>query len=128
MTNGHMILKKVDGELEFERSCCPITNALDIVGDKWTLLVIRDLVLGKKRYHELMSSPERIASNILANRLKRLEVCGLVTRQAYQQKPSRYEYVLTRKGEDLRPILDAMSRWGQEHYPGTTVFSTLPQY
>ncbi|WP_084226824.1 helix-turn-helix domain-containing protein [Nitrosospira sp. NpAV] len=125
MTNGQMTEKKADSEPKFERSCCPITNTLDILGDKWTLLVIRDLVLGKKRYRELISSPEKIASNILANRLKRLEVCGLVTRQAYQQNPSRYEYVLTRKGEDLRPVLEAMSRWGQEHYPGTMIFSKL---
>lgn len=110
---------------KFERSCCPITNALDTFGDKWTLLVIRDLVLGKRRYQELISSPEKIASNVLADRLKKLAAAGLVTRRAYQQNPARYEYVLTEKGEGLTPILQAISRWGLEHYPGTLVFSSV---
>lgn len=118
-------LETMDNKLTFERSCCPITNALDTLGDKWTLLIIRDLVLGKRRYQELMSSPERIASNILADRLKKLEAAGLVTRRVYQQKPARYEYVLTEKGEGLRPVLEAIIAWGQEHYPGTMVFPTV---
>ena len=72
----------MDDKMTFKRSYCPITNSLDILGDKWTLLVIRDLVLGKRRYQEFMSSPENIASNILADRLKQLETSGLVTRRA----------------------------------------------
>lgn len=118
-------LETMDDKLTFARSCCPITNVLDTFGDKWTLLVIRDLVLGKKRYQELLSSPERIASNILADRLKKLEAAGLVIRQAYQQKPTRYEYLLTAKGEGLRPVLGAIVAWGQEHYPGTMVFPAV---
>ncbi len=106
----------------FKRSSCPITNGLNIFGDKWTLLVIRDLVLGKRRYADFISSPENIASNILADRLKRLETAGLVCRRIYQQKPVRYEYVLTEKGNDLKPILEAISRWGKKHCPGTDVF------
>jgi len=120
-------LETMDDKLTFARSCCPITNVLDTLGDKWTLLVIRDLVLGKKRYQELLSSPERIASNILADRLKKLEAAGLVIRQAYQQKPARYEYLLTEKGEGLRPVLGAIVAWGQEHYPGTMVFPAVEQ-
>ena len=88
-------LETMGNKLAFARSCCPITNVLDTLGDKWTLLVIRDLVLGKRHYQELMSSPERIASNILADRLKKLEAAGLIIRQAYQQRPARYEYLLT---------------------------------
>ena len=107
----------------FNRSSCPITNALDIFGDKWTLLVIRDLVLGKRRYQEFRFSPERIATNILADRLERLQACGIVTRYAYQHKPKRYEYILTKKGETLRPILKAIVSWGLEHFPGTMVFA-----
>jgi DNA-binding HxlR family transcriptional regulator len=113
--------------MKFKRSDCPITNVLDILGDKWTLLVIRDLVLGKRRYQEFTSSPERIASNILADRLKKLEAAGLVTRRVYQQKPARYEYVLTEKGEGLRPVLEAIIVWGQEYYPGTRVFPPVRQ-
>lgn len=119
--------KTTEGKFTFERSCCPITNALDIFGDRWTLLIIRDLVLGKRRYQELISSAEKIASNILADRLKKLEAAGLVTRRAYQQKPARYEYFLTEKGESLRPVLVAIIFWTQEHYPDTQVFPAVGQ-
>lgn len=112
------------GKSTFERSCCPIACALDCLGDKWSLLIIRDLLLGKKRYQELMASPERIATNILADRLKKLEAAGLVIQQAYQQKPVRYEYFLTKKGEDLRPVLEALVKWGKAYFPGATVFKS----
>jgi DNA-binding HxlR family transcriptional regulator len=113
--------------MRFKRSDCPITNVLDTLGDKWTLLVIRDLVLGKSRYQEFLSSPERIASNILADRLIKLEAAGLVTRRAYQKKPARYEYLLTKKGKGLEPVLEAIIVWGQKHYPGTRVFPAVKQ-
>lgn len=109
----------------FERSCCPITCSLDLLGDKWTLLVIRDLLLGKKRFQEFLESPERIATNILADRLKKIETAGLVIQQAYQLKPVRYEYVLTKKGEDLKPVLQALVKWGKTYYPGTKVFEAV---
>ena len=112
-------------EMKFRRSSCPITNVLDTLGDKWTLLVIRDLVLGKRRYQEFTSSPERIASNILADRLKQLETFRIVTRRAYQQKPARYEYVLTEKGEGLKPVLRALVVWGQKHFPSNKVIPTI---
>ena len=115
-------LHQWNDRMKFERSACPITNVLDILGDKWTLLVIRDLVLGKRRYQEFMSSPEKMASNILANRLKRLEAGGLVTRRTYQGNPARYEYLLTKKGKGLEPVLEAIIVWGQKHYPGTKRF------
>lgn len=104
------------------RSCCPIACALDHLGDKWTLLIIRDLLLGKKRYQEFLESPEQIATNILANRLKRLETFGFVTQQIYQKNPVRYEYVLTKKGEDLRLVLQALVEWGKKYFPGTKSF------
>ncbi len=112
----------------FERSGCPITNALDLFGDKWTLLVIRDLVLGKKRYQELSVSPEKIASNILADRLKKLEGAGIIARQSYRLKPARYEYVLTEKGEALRPVLEAIIRWGSRYFPGSAVFPSFERH
>ena len=101
------------------RSTCPIANVLDIVGDKWTLLVVRDLlILGKRRYGEFQSSPEAIPTNILADRLKRLEAAGLIKKELYQDNPPRAEYFLTRKGADLGPVLKAMGQWGQRHIPG----------
>lgn len=124
MTNDLNTLDK----LTFERSNCPVACALDILGDKWTLLIVRDLLLGKRRYQELMLSPEGIATNILADRLKKLEVAGVITQQIYQQKPVRYEYILTRKGKDLGPVLEALVAWGKAHYPGTQVFQTVNRH
>lgn len=108
--------------MRFKRSSCPITNVLDLLGDKWTLLVIRDLVLGKRRYQEFLSSPEEMASNILAERLNRLQASGLIRRRAYQRNPIRYEYVLTKKGKALEPILEAIITWGKKQYPGSKRF------
>lgn len=72
-----------------------------------------------------MSSPEHIASNILANRLKKLQAAGLVTRRAYQQNPVRYEYLLTKKGKGLEPVLEAIIVWGRKQYPGTKRFPRI---
>ena len=83
----------------FVRSPCPIASALDVVGDKWTLLVVRDMLRGKQTYNDLLASPERIPTNLLAERLARLERAGLVSRSAYQERPVRYAYVLTDKGK-----------------------------
>ncbi len=102
-----------------KRSVCPIANTLDLIGDKWTLLVVRDLLfMGKRLYGEIAQSPEGIPSNILADRLKRLEKAGLVTRKPYQNRPVRYEYRLTPKGADLFPVLKEMVRWAGRHIPG----------
>jgi len=114
-------------QTDFERSCCPVACALDNLGDKWTLLLVRDLLLGKKRYQEFLTSPEQIATNILADRLKKLEASGIIVQHAYQQKPVRYEYALTQKGEDLRPVLEALVKWGMTYYPGTRVFKSYAQ-
>jgi DNA-binding HxlR family transcriptional regulator len=102
-----------------KRSSCPVSAILDLLGDKWTLLVVRDLMLGRHTYSELQNSPERVPSNILAERLKRLEREGIVERQLYQQRPRRYQYHLTQKGQDLRPVLHAMVAWGSHYVPGT---------
>lgn len=104
-----------------KRSPCPVTNALEIIGDKWTLVVIRDLFLGKRTYGEFQESPEGIPTNILADRLKRLESTGIVSRTPYQDKPVRYEYRLTEKGQDLGKTLKALRDWGLKHIPGTSI-------
>jgi DNA-binding HxlR family transcriptional regulator len=103
------------------RSSCPIAGALDIMGDRWTLLVIRDLVLGKQRYGEFCASSEGIPTNILAERLARLEAAGLVTRVPYQESPPRLHYELTPKGEALKPVLAALGEWGAHHVRGTRI-------
>lgn len=103
------------------RSACPVAGALDIVGDKWTLLVVRDLLRGKRRYGDFAASAERIPTNILADRLRRLEQAGLVERRPYSERPPRYEYRLTRKGKDLAPAVRSLAEWGVRHVPGTRV-------
>ena len=103
----------------FARSICAIANSLDIVGDKWSLLVVRDLLHGKHTYGELADSPERIPTNILADRLKRLETAGIITSTPYQERPVRYRYTLTAKGSALGEVLLAFVRWGKQHIPGT---------
>lgn len=104
---------------EFKRSACAIANTLDILGDKWTLLVVRDLFLGKKTYSEFQNSPEKIPTNILAERLKRLESAGIISKQSYQQRPVRYAYQLTPKGEALEAVLKEMVIWGNKFIPDT---------
>jgi DNA-binding HxlR family transcriptional regulator len=105
----------------FARSPCAVANSLDIVGDKWSLLVVRDLLRGKRTYGELADSPERIPTNILADRLRRLEDAGIVSSAPYQERPVRYAYALTAKGKDLGDVLLAFVRWGKRHIPGTVV-------
>ncbi len=102
-----------------KRSTCPVACALDLAGDKWTLLVVRDLLRGRKTYGELADSPEGIPTNILADRLKRLEVSALIQATPYQQRPVRYAYTLTEKGLDLGDVMRAFGRWGKRHIPGT---------
>lgn len=104
----------------WQRSPCPIACALDLVGDKWTLVVVRDLLLfGKRRYGEFAASPEGIPSNVLAERLKRLVAAGVVEKSRYQDLPPRYQYRLTSKGADLGPVLKALSGWGERYVAGT---------
>lgn len=103
-----------------DRSVCPIANTLDIVGDRWTLLVVRDLLISRKtRYNELAGSREGIPTNILADRLRRLEKAGIVEKKAYLERPKRYEYRLTPRGADLLPILREMVHWANRHIAGT---------
>jgi DNA-binding HxlR family transcriptional regulator len=108
------------------RSACAIANSLDIVGDKWSLLVVRDLLHGKRTYGELVNSPEHIPTNILADRLKRLEGAGIIVSTAYQERPVRYAYTLTAKGSALGDVLLAFVRWGKQHIPGTVTLNQGP--
>ncbi len=107
------------------RSACAIANSLDIVGDKWSLLVVRDLLHGKRTYGELVDSPEGIPTNILADRLKRLEAAGIIVSTPYQQRPLRYAYTLTPKGSALGDVLLAFVRWGKQHIPGTVTLNQV---
>ena len=101
------------------RSGCPIAATLDLVGDKWSLVIVRDMLMGKRRYGEFLASPEGITTNILADRLKRMEDLGLVSKTPYQQHPPRYDYALTPAGVSLLPVLQAMCRWANKNIPDT---------
>ena len=101
------------------QSGCPIASALDLLGDRWTLVVLRDVLTGKRLFKEFLDSPEGISTNILADRLRRLEEWGLLERRAYQQNPQRHAYVLTKKGADLLPALQALCRWANRYIEDT---------
>jgi DNA-binding HxlR family transcriptional regulator len=103
------------------RSRCPIANALELIGDRWTMLILRDLFIGKKRYSEFRTSPEEISTNILADRLSMMEESGLVIAKPYQNRPVRFEYEITEKGIGLLPALQELCRWGNKYVPGTWV-------
>lgn len=105
-----------------KRSPCPVSTALDLIGDKWTLLLVRDMIwLNKHRYGEFAESPEGIPTNILADRLKRMTAHGLIEKRAYQNNPPRYEYHLTESGKALKPIVGAMLKWGIKYLPDVWV-------
>lgn len=101
-----------------KRSACPVSRTLDVLGDRWSLLVVRDLMRGKRRFAEFAESKEGIPTNTLAERLKRLVRAGIVESHRYSEHPPRVEYVLTAKGEDLRPMMRAMVDWGVKHAGG----------
>jgi len=101
------------------RSTCPVACALDVVGDRWTLLVIRDLLHGKKRFGEFLGSQEHIPTNLLTDRLKRLEHEGLITSIPYSEHPRRVEYQLTAAGRELGRAVQALATWGLSQFPGT---------
>ncbi|OUS34938.1 transcriptional regulator [Rhodobacterales bacterium 56_14_T64] len=101
------------------RSGCPIATTLDIVGDRWTLVILRDMLCGKSRFSDFMTSPEQITASVLTDRLARMEREGLVVKKTYQLRPKRYEYRLTDKGEALLPVTQAMSIWANRFMPDT---------
>jgi len=100
------------------RSECPVACTLEVIGDRWTLLVVRDLFFGKRHFDDLLASPEGIATNILAARLALLTKLKLVRRGRLNDDRRRVAYELTEKGESLRPLLTAVARWGMEHFHG----------
>jgi DNA-binding HxlR family transcriptional regulator len=100
------------------RSHCPVSLALEAIGDKWSLLILRDLMLGgKSRYRELLRSEERIATNILADRLARLEQQGLVFKTPDSADKRQFRYVPTQKAQDLLPVIIEMARWSLKYDP-----------
>lgn len=100
-----------------QRSTCPISTALDIFGDKWSLLIVRDLMFNqKKTYGEFLASEEKIATNILADRLMMLEMGNIVTKEEHPDSKAKVLYKLTAKGIDLIPVMVEMILWSERHH------------
>jgi DNA-binding HxlR family transcriptional regulator len=99
---------------DYEGQNCSIARTLEVIGDRWTLLIVRDVFLGKRRFDELLESLG-VASNVLTDRLSRLVDEGILERVAYSERPPRYEYRLTPKGTELRVPLLALMQWGDRH-------------
>lgn len=94
---------------------CPVETTLLLIGDKWKVLILRDLLTGTKRFGELKKSIGSISQKVLTQNLRTMEENGLVTRKVYAEVPPKVEYTLTNLGYSLKPILDSMWRWGAEY-------------
>jgi DNA-binding HxlR family transcriptional regulator len=111
-----------------QRSTCPVITSLDVLGDKWTLLILRDIVFaGKSTYGQFLQSEEKMATNILADRLAVLESQGLLTKAVAVDKKSKFTYRLTEKGVDTIPIIIELVLWGAKHCPTTVNPSLLEE-
>jgi DNA-binding HxlR family transcriptional regulator len=101
------------------RSNCPIACTLELIGDRWTLLVLRDLFLGAHYFDEFLESGEGIATNILGDRLRKLERDGFITRARDRADARRFRYALTERGKSLKPVMLAVVHWGLAQIEGT---------
>ena len=101
------------------RSGCPISTSLESLGDRWTLVIVRDMISGKRKFSEFLDSPEEITTSVLSVRLAMMENEGLVKSSPYQSRPTRYEYILTKKGAALLPVLQEISKWANRFMPET---------
>jgi DNA-binding HxlR family transcriptional regulator len=102
-----------------EDDACPVAAALGVIGERWTLLIIRDLLrLGPRKFQDFEASLQGVSPNTLSARLKRLEEAGVVERRFYAEHPPRAEYLLTEKGRALGPIVLAMKKWGEKYELG----------
>jgi DNA-binding HxlR family transcriptional regulator len=100
----------------YRQKNCPVARALDIIGERWTILLLRDLFLqGPRRFQDFQESLAGVAPNTLSARLKTMEEQGLISRRVYSDHPRRLEYHLTDKGKSLGPVLKALREWGQRH-------------
>ena len=98
-----------------ELPACPVETTLSLIGDKWKVLILRDLITGTKRYGELKKSIGTVSQKVLTSQLRNMEENGLIHRKVYAEVPPRVEYSLTELGQSLKPILDARQNWGEEY-------------
>lgn len=100
---------------EKELPACPVETTLTLIGDKWKVLILRDLLPGTKRFGELRKSIGTVSQKVLTTQLRQMEDSGLIIRTVYAEVPPRVEYTLTELGCSLKPVLDAMGAWGKEY-------------
>lgn len=112
-TMGGIAMTK--GKMTKELPACPVETTLMLIGDKWKVLILRDLLPGTKRFGELKKSIGSVSQKVLTSQLRDMEECGLVNRKVYAEVPPRVEYSLTPLGQSLKPILDVMWNWGEEY-------------
>lgn len=98
-----------------ELPACPVETTLTLIGDKWKVLILRDLLSGTKRFGELRKSIGAVSQKVLTTQLRQMEDSGLLVRTVYAEVPPRVEYALTELGYSLKPVLDAMGIWGKEY-------------
>ena len=103
-----------------ELPACPVETTLTLIGDKWKVLILRDLMSGTKRFGELKKSIGTVSQKVLTAQLRDMEANGLVHRDVYAEVPPRVEYSLTEFGQSLKPILDAMWNWGEDYKNSVT--------
>jgi DNA-binding HxlR family transcriptional regulator len=105
---------------------CPVARTLDIIGDRWTLLILRDLFFDAARFSDFLERSPGLPTKVLSDRLKRLEEQGLVRREIYSEHPLRAEYRLTERGRSLHPVLASLAHWGIEHLLTTRERRRIP--
>jgi DNA-binding HxlR family transcriptional regulator len=101
---------------------CPVARSLEFLGERWTLLIVRDLLMGAKKFQDFSASLSGVAPAVLSHRLKVLEKHGIVSRQLYSKHPPRAEYALTERGLELRPVVRALGIWGARHLGASWTF------
>jgi DNA-binding HxlR family transcriptional regulator len=108
----------MNDEKQFEpwRSQCPVARTLDLIGDRWSPLIVRDILSGSSKFQQFLASPESIPTNVLSSRLKLLEGSGLIKATLYQRHPPRFAYTLTDKGKKLASVIRAIADLGRIQY------------
>lgn len=104
-----------DAKVRTKLPACPVETTLSLIGDKWKVLILRDLMPGTKRFGELKKSVGNVSQKVLTAQLRAMEESGLVHREVYAEVPPKVEYSLTELGKSLKPILDSMWAWGEEY-------------
>ena len=103
----------IEATAKHELPACPVETTLTLIGDKWKVLILRDLMPGTKRFGELKKSVGNVSQKVLTAQLRAMEESGLVHREVYAEVPPRVEYSLTELGKSLRPVLDSIQAWGE---------------